>query len=148
MFKKKICQHMKELFHGFYKVVVVFFIKSCLSSSSHQVVPVHSNSSSRSTHHEALILNLVIIQMNRLTFLMACTWWNMTFAPEGKEREGTLGWHFSLLHFYNQCTMKVNFMGSGNFTELLTFNATNEKLYWKPQSALMCWNKEAYGLVK
>lgn len=40
---------------------------------------------------------------------MACTWENMTFAPEGKEREGSLGWHFNLIHFYNPCTMKVYF---------------------------------------
>lgn len=68
--------------HLLEKVVV---LKSCLFNANHQVVLAHNNSSSRIAHDVKQAL------VDILTFLMACTWENVTFAPEGKERGGTLG---------------------------------------------------------
>lgn len=98
-----------ELFNGLYKHLQekLVLLKSGLCHGNHQVVLAHNNSSTWLKH--ALVKNLAIVQTNKLTFLMACTWENVTFAPEGNKREGTLRWHFGLIHFYNPCTMKVNF---------------------------------------
>lgn len=132
----------QELFHGHLQEKIVV-LKSCLCNGNHQVVLAHNNSSSSSTWlKQALVKILVIVQMNKLTFLMACTWVNMTFVPEGNKREGTLRWHFGLIRFYNPCTMKVNFWVQEFLSSCLHSKRNQREVILKPQSTWMCWIKE------
>lgn len=137
----------QEVFHGLYKHLQekLVVLKSCFCNGNHQVVLALNNSSSRSAW---LKQALVIVQTNKLTFLMACTWENVTFAPEGKEREGMLGWHFGLMHFYNPCTMKVNFWVQEFLSSCLHSKRNQREVIPRPQSARICWNNGAYGSAK